>query len=489
MQTKSLKLNAFLNIFKTLMGLIFPLITFPYSSRVLMPENIGKVNFANSIISYFGIIASLGIGTYAIREGSKVRDDKERLSCFVKEILIINLISTLVAYILLFISLLIIPKFQEYKTLLIIISSNLILTTVGINWLYSAVEEYTYTTARSLIFQIISILALFVFVKVPEDYLKYAAISVISSVGSNICNIIHARKFITLKTKSKLELKKHLKPIFILFASSIAISVFTMLDTSMLGFLSTNEEIGYYSTASKITRMIRDLFPAVFTVLFARLSYYKGTGDKTKFIDLTQKTFLFIFCFSLPIVSGIYILSEPLIMIFCGANYVSAIPSTKILSFLIFFSSCSGFLGGQLMLAMGKDLTYLICMIGAAITDIILNFIFIPKFGASGASFATLITEILIFITYAIIMRDVLKQIKIKKQFFQFFISSIIMTICVFFTSKLFTNNWLKLFIPILVGIIVYAFMLFILKNDFFLNIVNVLKKKLKLKLNHKEKI
>ena len=195
MSQKSLKTNAFLNTLKTVLTLFFPLITFPYSSRVLGPENIGKVNFAQSVVSYFAIIASLGISTYATREAAKVRDDREKLSQISSEIFIINLISTVIAYVLLVASLIFVRKFDDYRLLIIICSTLIVFTTVGMGWLYQAVEDYLYITVRSLAFQIISVILLFTLVKSKDDYLWYASINIISNVGANILNFIHARKY------------------------------------------------------------------------------------------------------------------------------------------------------------------------------------------------------------------------------------------------------------------------------------------------------
>lgn len=478
---KSLKLNAFFNVIKTITSLIFPLITFPYASRILLAEGIGKVNFSFSIISYFSIIANLGIGTYGIREAAKIRENKILLSKFVYEVLILNLISTFIAYLLLMFSFFLIPKFHEYKPLLLISSSNLLLTTIGISWLYQAVEEYGYITIRTVIFQIVSIVLLFLFVKDKNDYIIYACINVISTVGANIFNIIHAKKYLVFKEIPRLEFRKHLKPIFILFASTIAISIFTILDTSMLGFLSSQKEIGYYSAASKIIRMIRDLFPAVFTVLFARLSLYQDTNQQNKIIDLSSKTFLFIFCFVFPITFGLYILIPDIVVLMCGNDFTNAIQSARIMVPLLLLSSSSGYLGGQLMISLKMDKTYLFCMIGAAITDIIFNLIFIPSLGAYGASLATLLTELLIFITYFIILRKIVIQIfhNIYKETIIFFASSIIMGLLVFFISMLFNNRIIKLIFSTICGIICYSLLLYILRSKFFLQILNLIKNKI----------
>ena len=147
-----------------------PIITFPYASRVLLPKGIGMVNFANSIVSYFVMIAGLGISGYATREASRLRNDKISLSKFCKEILTINFISTGIAYILFIIALLFIPKLHDYKILLLVSSSSILFTTIGIDWFYTSQEEFKYITIRSFIFQIISLVFLFTFVRSSKDY-------------------------------------------------------------------------------------------------------------------------------------------------------------------------------------------------------------------------------------------------------------------------------------------------------------------------------
>ena len=282
----SLKKNAFLNTIKTLMSLVFPLITFPYASRILLPEGLGKVNFALSIISYFAIISSLGIENYGIREASKLRDDKIKFSQFCKEIFLINMISTVVAYILLFVAIAFVAKFQKYKILLYVTSATILFTTLGMNWLYSAMEDYLYITIRSIVFQILCLVLLFLLVKTKDDYVKYATISVISNVGSNILNFIHSRKYITIKTGLAFQIKKHIKPIFVLFAMAIAVKVYTVLDSTMLGFMKGDFEVGIYTAATKINKIVLSLVIAVTTVMLPRLSYYAKDEDKTKFVKL-----------------------------------------------------------------------------------------------------------------------------------------------------------------------------------------------------------
>ena len=474
---KSLKFNAFLNIVRSILGYIFPLITFPYSSRILQPQGLGKVNFAFSIVSYFTMIGGLGITTYATREAAKRRDDKQSLNQLSREILTINLASTIVAYILLAVTLLFVTKLYEYRPLLIVCSSSILFTTLGMEWLYSANEEYTYITVRSIIFQIISLILLFSIVRKNTDYIQYAIVCISASVGSNILNFFNSRKFISFKGTTRGNLKQHLKPIFILFAYSLAASVFTILDTSMLGFITDDIQVGYYSVSTKLVRLIRDMFPAVFSVFFARIVYYYSHNEIEEFNKLSRKTLLFILCFALPLTAGLCIEAKPLILLFCGEKYLEAIPTIQILSPLILFSGISGFLGGQILISLGKEKLYLITIIIAALIDIVLNFICIPRYGAFGAATATMISEGLILIIYLFMLQKFLKELRLVKSFIQFLFASSFMGIVVYFVNRYFGTNILsKLIIPTISGIFAYALVLYILRNDFFFEIVKTLK-------------
>lgn len=478
MKEKSLKKNALLNVVKTLLTLCFPLITFPYSSRILGPEGIGKVNFSNSIISYFAIIASLGISTYATREVAKVRDNKTELNKTVKEIFTINIISTIISYLLLIISLIFFKNLNSYRNIIIICSTLIMFTTIGMGWLYQALEDYFYITIRSIVFQIISVILLFTLVKDKDDYLQYAAVNIISNVGANICNFFHSRKYISFRNVHGLNLKKHLKPIFILFASAVTGTIFSNLDSSMIGFLSTDKEVGLYAASLKLIHMIKNLFPAIIIVIFPRISYYIANKSQNEIIELSQKTINLLLCLSIPISVGLYLLLEPIILLFCGPKYLEAINITKIMCPFIVFSTISNFLGSNIMIAYGKEKIHLYSVSIMVFINIILNAILIPKYKASGAAFATLITEIFLMFFNIIYLKDFVKKLNIKWSTIQYIYSTAIMTFVIFLIKKLMTNSTLQMiFLPI-IGIFSYSTMLLLTKNKFLIQLLSILRNK-----------
>lgn len=476
-QQKSLKINAILNMIKTLMGVIFPLITFPYSSRILGPNGIGQVNFANSIVSYFSMIAGLGIGTYATREAAKIRDNNYELNKFSKEIIIINSTSTIVAYILFFISLFLVPKFHQYKILLCISSITILFNTIGLGWIYSAMEDYLYITVRSIIFQIFSLILLFTTVKTSEDIYEYCGLMVISSVGSNLLNFIHSRKYISIFQKTKIEIKKHLKPIFILFAMSVAVSIYTVLDTSMLGLLTDNTEVGFYSAATKINKLVLSLVSSLTAVLLPRLSYYTNQANKEDFNKLAYKGFSLLLLISIPSTLGLNLLSKNIILILNGIEFLPALEVMKILNPIVIIIGLSGFIGMQIFLPLKKEKWTLISVIIGAIVNFISNLIFIPKYGAYGAAISTILAESMVTITQLVLLRKLINIFIIIKQFIIYFFNSIIMYFPLIYIKKYISNIYTSTIVCMIVGIIIYSILLIIEKNEFIMYFLEKIKR------------
>lgn len=478
---KSLKLNALLNLIKSIMGIIFPLITFPYSSRILMPEGIGKVNFAISIVSFFTMLAALGINSYATRESAKLRDNKIELSKFFKEILILNLISTLFAYLLLFAAIFFVPKFSEYRVLLCICSSSIIMTTLGMEWLFVAKEEFGYITARSIVFQIISLVLLFLLVKRPEDFLWYAFITVVSSVGANLCNLFYMQKFVDFK--QKIELKKivtHIKPIMIFFGMSVVSSVYSMLDTSMIGFFSTDEQVGYYTAAIKINRIVLTALVAITGVLLPRLAFYVEKKDFTNLKLLFNKAIKYILILSIPSTVGLFLLSTELTLLLSGKDYLPSVISMKIINPILIFITISNLIGIQLFTPLGKEKTTLFSVILGAIVNLICNILLIPHYGAMGAAIGTVIAEAIVALFQIIKAREFIFVKEQLKNLLQVVIACCVMAILLIFMLQLDIKGIYGILICIVCGMVSYAVMLFILRNESFFEILNFVKSKLR---------
>ena len=279
----SLKVNFIMNAILTLSSFLFPLITFPYISRILLPAGTGKVSFATSLVSYFAMLAQLGIPTYGIRACARVRDDRRELTQTTHELLYINMIMCVVSYIIFFLVLGLVPRLREERILYLIVSLTIAFNALGMEWLYKALEEYTYIAVRSIFFKLIALIAMFLMVHEKGDYVIYGGISIFASSASNILNFIHARRYIDRKPIRTLQLKKHGKAVGVFFAMSCATTIYTNLDTVMLGFMSSDVDVGYYHAAVKIKTILVGIVTSLGTVLLPRASYYIQGGKMEEF--------------------------------------------------------------------------------------------------------------------------------------------------------------------------------------------------------------
>lgn len=412
MSEKSIKVNSILNVIKTISSIIFPLITFPYISRVLQPENVGKVNFGSSFVSYFSLIASLGITTYAIRECSAVRGDKKKLGEKASQIFSINVSTTIVAYVLLGLSLIFFRKLDSYRTLIIIQSTAILFTTWGADWLNSAMEDFKFITIRSTGFQFISLILMFILVHQPDDYYKYAAITVLSSCGANITNILYRRKYCTVRFTKNMHWREHFTPILLLFVMILAQTIFSNADTTMLGLMKGDFEVGIYSTAHKMKSIIVQVVASLCWVVMPRMSYYFAEGDWNKINAMLKKVLSVMVTIGFPCVAGCVALSSEIIQIVAGQQYSAASLPLVILmvSFIVDIFGGS-FLGNMVCLPAKQEKVFMEACCFAAVVNVILNFILIPFGGASAAAFTSGISAIVIF-TWLFVKKD--KRVKLN---------------------------------------------------------------------------
>lgn len=474
MKIHSVKYNFIMNAILTVAGIIFPLITFPYISRVLLVEGSGKVAFATSVVTYFTMFASLGIPTYGVRACAIVRDNKEKLSKTVQELLIISGGTTLLTYIVFGISLFVIPEFAQERTLLLIVGLGIGLNTIGVQWLYNALEQYSYITTCSILFKVIGMILMFLLVKESSDYQIYGGVYVIASFGSYVLNFICLRKFVTFQKTGTYQFKQHLKHIMVFFAMSAGASIYLNLDVVMLRFLQSNEAVGYYNAGIKVKTVLVTCVTSLGTVLLPRLSYYIETADKKAFQLMVGKAFRFVFVAASAVTVYFSIFARESILLLSGEAFLPAVGPMMILMPTVLLIGLSNVTGIQILTPNGREREVMYSIWGGAILDFALNLIVIPKFSANGAALSTLLAEGMVLLLQCWFLRDVLwsyiRQVQCWKIVIALAVASV-MTIPV----KIWIDS--GVFVTLLVSAIVffggYAVVLLLLKEPFVSEILN----------------
>ena len=481
MSEKSIKVNSILNVIKTISSIIFPLITFPYISRVLQPENVGKVNFGSSFVSYFSLIASLGITTYAIRECSAVRGDKKKLGEKASQIFSINVCTTIVAYVLLGLSLIFFRKLDSYRTLIIIQSTAILFTTWGADWLNSAMEDFKFITIRSIGFQFISLILMFIVVHQPEDYLKYAAITVLSSCGANITNILYRRKYCTVRFTKDMHWREHFKPILLLFVMILAQTIFNSSDITMLGFMKGDYEVGLYSSAVKMANLVSQVVASLAWVVMPRMSLYFAEANYEKINEMLKKTFNVLVTIGFPCAVGCVCLSQEIIIIISGAQYIAAAPALSILMIGFMFSLVGGsFLGNMVLLPSQREDVYMIVCCVATGINLVMNYFLIPLWGVNAAAATTMFASLLIMVLL-IIKRD--RRIKLDYVFKTMLppvLGCILIIVICALVKSIEIGQVLRTFACVFVCAVVYFAVQILFKNQIVVELLSAMKSKIR---------
>lgn len=477
MRKKSLGVNALLNGLRSALNLIFPLITFPYVSRVLSVDGMGIYNFSNTYVNYFVLIAGLGVATYAVREGAKYRDNKEQISEFASQIFTINMVSTLIAYLLLIGSLLIFSNLRNYVTCILVFSLQLFFTTIGTEWLYTIYEEYQYITIRSIVFKIISIVLLFLLVHSSNDYLWYAAITVFAGVGSNILNYIHAKSFCKIKFVRDTNWKYHLKPILVIFASAVAVTLYVSSDTTILGLLKDNYAVGIYGVAVKIYTIVSGLISGLLVVTIPRLAMLIGKRRVKEYSHVLQEVINSVSILGLPAAVGLVMLSKEVILIIAGKKYLDGTLSLQIITWALIFSNYSTIFNQCVLIPLKRESKTLRNTVITGLVNVGLNFIFIPLWSYDGTALSTVIAEFMVMVMNGWSARDYVGPILKSKRTFKSILDSIvgclgIAMVCVLLKLGI-SSLILRTVLSIGLSVIMYGAILVFLKNKIALEYLN----------------
>lgn len=467
----SVKGNVLLNTINTVTGIISPVITFPYAARILLPEGIGTVNFLNSIISYIVLFTSIGIPLYAVKEIAKYRDDRYQRDKITIEIIILSTLLCVLGYIAVWVLAEFVPQIHEQAALFYILSLTILFTIIGVNWFYQGIEDFKFITIRAIIIRTLAAVALFIFVKDSSDLLIYGCILVGSTVGNNIINFIHLRKHVSLQhVKIKdLDFFRHLKPALQVFILNLIISLYIQLNSIMLGFLSGDEAVGYFSAGTKISHIGLTIISSLGTVLLPRCSNLLKTGNIKGFNSIINKSLNVTLALSLPMTIGLMVLAIPVTIIFCGSEYYDAIPVLLLNAPVVVFISLTNLIGIQILYPKDKINIVIWSVSGGAIINLLLNVFFIPPYGATGAAISTLFAEFAVLVIQILCGRKYYPFKITEVVNLKYISGSIVMGILTYLSIVIIDSLIIKLIVGIVMGVLTYSVFLILTQDPLML--------------------
>lgn len=490
MARKSVAKNYIYNLCYQVLIVVLPIITTPYISRVLGAENIGIYSYTYSIVSYFILFGSLGVALYGKREIAYVQEDTAKRTKVFWEILFFRTIMILlaaVAYVIFFMN------FQlEYQIYYIILILEVLAAGVDISWFLQGLEEFKKTVTRNIIVRLLSVTAIFVFVKSTNDLITYTLIYSIGNFLGNLMLWIYLPKFMKgVKIDFKgLEIKRHIIPIFMLFIPQITEKIYNMLDKTMIGLLVDDKtEVGFYEQAQKTIRILITVVASLGIVMVPRMATIFESEGKEKVQETLKKSFRFVFFIAIPLSFGIVSVLPSFVPMFYGPGYDKVETLIMVLSPMILLMGIENVVGTQYLIPTKQQKKYTISVSFGLITNFVLNYFFIIKYGAIGASISTVLSQGIVDIIQLIQVRKEMNLKEMFKPLFKYLVIGVVMfVICIFVGNvfdKLFIDNFeeylgyiFKLACQVISGVIVYMGLLLITKDVLIMSVLDRVKKK-----------
>ena len=476
---ESIKKNYIYNTFYQILTLITPLITAPYISRVLGSNGVGIYSFTNSIVTYFTLFAALGTVSYGQREIAMHRDNPEESSRLFWEIEILSLATTGCATVAWFIWIIISTQYTAYYAVL---TMSVLAVAFDISWYFGGFEKFKYIVIRNTLVKLAGIALLFLFVRAKTDTLLYVGIMAATGLLGNISMWTYLPKMLTkVDIHSLHPFKVHLKQTFAYFIPTIATSVYTVLDKTMIGAITKSEaQNGYYEQATKIIRMVESLLFSLNTVMTSRQSYLFAEGKIDEIKDKINKSFEFLFALAIAFMFGVIGIARNFVPWFFGEGYEPVIVLLYLMSPLSFVICISNVLGSQYLTPSGQRARSSKGIIAGALTNFVLNSLFIPHFGANGATVASVAAELVISIIYVHMSKGYISWRQLGKVAWKKFIAGGIMLMAIWIVGFNHAGSIIITLAQLIVGAFIYGLLLLIMRDDFASEAMTVVRERLK---------
>ncbi|MBR7020495.1 MAG: flippase [Lachnospiraceae bacterium] len=396
-RNRSITRNVSYNTVITAMTYLFGAVSMMYVSRKLQPAANGRVDFANSIVHYFVLIAGLGMPWYAIRCCARFREDRKKLTKVFSELFSLGLLLAVVSGAVLAVLCLTVNPFKDNRVLMLILGSVIVWNAIGCEWLYKGLERYKYLMFVSLITRTTALVLVFLAVRSPDDMLLYAGLSVLPTAAMAVCNFMFLGREVDTRFRFRIN-PEHLKPLLIFFAMSCMTTIYVNLDIVMLGLMKGDYETGLYSLVSKGKTLFTCFGGVLLSAAMPQVTVAWSKGNKERFREITKRSIGLIMAVNLALLAFALVFAEDCVLAMGGSSYLGATRAFRIMVISIAPIGLSNILGGQVLVPAGREKRLLLAEIIGAVVNLVLNLYVIPRYSINGASATTLISEVLVWV-------------------------------------------------------------------------------------------
>ena len=467
--------NYIYNLFYNLLVVFMPMITIPFVMRRLGDTNVGIFNFQQSVVTYFIIFGCIGLNTYAQREIAYCGDNVEKRSIVFREVLRIRFLTLSVSIILF---LLFVVRNADYPQYYMLFLIEMVATMFDIGWLFQGVENFRVQALRNILVKLISVICILTFVKDKDDLWIYILCHTGAVLVGNISTWFSVGNYI-IKTDKKFNYKRHLRPAFAMFLPQIATGIYTQLDKTMVGIITDYKEVAYYGQSDKLVRLALTIVTSLGFIMLSRIAFSFAQKDKEKIVSYITISFRYLFFIAFPSMFGLMAVTYRFVPWFFGDGWLDVIPCMMAMCPMILLLGFDNVLGTQYLMPTKQMRKYSVAVCIGMVINITLNLILIPEWGSSGAAASSVIAEFVVVFIQFMYVRKVF-TFKIFKYGIKNFIAALLMGIAVFAFSYPLEPKVENTLAAIGVGCVIYFALLIILRDKFFLEMIDTLIGKIK---------
>ena len=468
--------NSIFNIIYNLINVFLPLISTSYAARIMLPEGIGQVSYANNIVSYFVLLAALGLPSYGIKMIGLAGEDEELKRKTFSELYVINVLTSTIAIVSFALCFLFFPQLRNNWRLYLMLGIQLVFCYFNVDWYFRGNEDYLFIVSRNIVLKLIFLVCLVLFIKSRDDIYKYASLISIFASINYLVNFVYVKKNIRFNLNNHI-IKKHLKPILLLSVTLVFSTIYSKIDVLMLGSLTSAWNVGIYENAHKIQNTITTACVSITAVFLPKLSFYYE-NCKERFIELLNKGLNIVIFISIPAALGVFLLSDNIILMLFGEEFSSSISVLKWFSILIAVKGIGDLICYQMIISIGKESFFVPVAIIAAAVNILLNFVLIPIYKQNGAVIASVISEVLLNTVLFFVGRRYIKYRLDLKMFVKVIVSAVLMGVVVFGITKTNCSNAFICIIGVICGVFVFVGANLLLNNRLIINLYMQIKNK-----------
>ena len=442
-------------------SVLLPLITIPYVSRVLGPGGIGINAVTNANMSYFMLLANLGIQIYGNREIAYVQQHPEEKSRLFFELTFLKFFAGSVSLLLYAIFVAVQPHWQLFY---ILQGINLLAVMCDFSWYFMGIEDFRVITWRNTFVKLLALVATFAFVRNSYDLWIYILILGLSTLLGNLSVLPFLRRDLQSVSWRQLSVSRHLKPALLLFLPQLVIQVYLSLNRTMLGQMDSVQSAGYFNQSDMLIRTAYVLVSSFSMAVLPRLSSLVASQKMEEVKSLTLRSFEIGNALSFLAIAGIIGISTGFAPFFFGQKFTIVGSLMMGEALVILFITWGSIFGVQFLLATKRMNAFALSAVVGLVVNVAVNFALIPVLGAMGAVIATVLTEMSVSFYQLWRLRDVFSLQEIFSGSWKYFLSGLLAAIVTYLLNHIMSAGLLSFVLQAVAATLLYLACLFILR-------------------------